>query len=221
MSELLLSYRYVFVFFGSIFEGDATLLGAAFLAHRHVVSLAAVIATAIIASTAWNELVFYFSRKGGRGFLEKRVAQHPSYERVQRWVRRRSIVLLLFSRYLFGLRLAIPVACGATGMCASTFTVVNAAGAVMWAVPVGLIGFFLGTAVEQLWHGVREWEWHIGCGLVVLLTAFLAWKDPELCRVSMALRHIGRFTVLSTHRLRHRLGSLPAMRLDEGTEATG
>ena len=125
MSELLLSYRYILVFFGSIFEGDATLLGAAFLAHRHVVSLAAVIATAILASTAWNELVFYFSRKGGRGFLEKRVAQHPRYDRVQRWVRRRSVILLLFSRYLFGFRLAIPVACGATGMCASTFTVVN------------------------------------------------------------------------------------------------
>src|SRR5690242_16058625 len=179
MSELLLSYRYIFVFFGSIFEGDATLLGASFLAHRHVVSLAAVIVTATIASTAWNELVFYFSRKSAKGFLERRVARHPGYERVQRWVQRRSVVLLLFSRYLFGFRLAIPVACGATGMCASTFTAVNAAGAVLWAVPVGLLGFFLATALAQIWHGVRQWEWHIACGLVVLLTAFLAWKDPE------------------------------------------
>ena len=52
MDELLLSYGYIVVFFGSIFEGDATLLGASFLAHRHVLSLAAVIATATIASTA-------------------------------------------------------------------------------------------------------------------------------------------------------------------------
>jgi membrane protein DedA with SNARE-associated domain len=220
MSELLLNYGYVFVFFGSIFEGDATLLGASFLAHRHLLSLAAVITTATIASTAWNELIFYFSRKGGRRFLERRVARHPSYDRVQRWVLRRSVVLLLFSRYLFGFRLAIPVACGATGMCAPTFTAVNLAGAVIWAVPIGLIGFFLGNAVETFWHNVRQWEWQIVCIALVLLTGLLAWKDPELCRVSLAFKHIGRFTVLSTHRLRHRLGSRRALSLEEGTTAS-
>ena len=215
MDELLLSYGYLVVFFGSIFEGDATLLGASFLAHRHVLSLAAVIATATIASTAWNECIFYFSRRGGRGFLERRLARHPAYERVQRWVQRRAIVLLLLSRYLFGFRLAIPVACGATGMGAPTFSAVNVAGAVIWAVPVGLIGFFLGNVLETFWRGVRQWEWHIAVAFLVLLTALLAWKDPELCRVSMGFRHIGRFTVLSMHRLRHRLGRLPAMGLGE------
>ena len=221
MSELLLSYRYIFVFFGSIFEGDATLLGASFLAHRHVVSLTAVLLTATIASAAWNEFIFYLSRKRGKDFFERRVARHPRYDRVQRWVQRRSVLLLLFSRYLFGLRLAIPVACGATGMCRPTFTAVNAAGAVLWAVPIGLLGFFLGNFVEAFWHGVRHWEWHIGCAAIVLLTALLAWKDPELCRVSMAVTHIGRFTVLSTHRLRHRLGGLPVIGLEESQVTSG
>jgi len=220
MGELLSSYGYLVVFLGSIFEGDATLLAASFLAHRHVLSLAAVIVTATIASTAWNELIFYFSRKGGRSFLDKRVARHPAYERVHRWVRRRSVVLLLFSRYLFGFRLAIPVACGATGMRAPTFTAVNVAGAVIWAIPIGLIGFFLGNAVETFWHNVRQWEWQIVCVVLVLLTGLLAWKDPELCRVSLAFRHIGRFTVLSTHRLRHRLANVPELSLDEGTAAS-
>jgi membrane protein DedA with SNARE-associated domain len=214
MTELLLSYRYIIVFVGSIFEGDATLLAASFLAHRHVMSFAAVLATAAAATTLFNELVFYFSRKNGKNFLQRRVGRHPTYGRIQRWVNRRSIVLLLFSRYLFGFRLAIPVACGATGMRASTFTMVNAAGAVLWVVPVGLVGFFLGNALESFWHGMRQWEWHIACALVVLLTAVLAWKDPELRRVSLALMHIQRFTVLSTHRMRHRFGGVPGIGLD-------
>jgi membrane protein DedA with SNARE-associated domain len=151
MGELLLSYRYIFVFVGSIFEGDATLLSASFLAHHHVISLAAVITTATVASTGWNELVFYFARKGGRGFLERRLAQHPPYEQVQRWVLRRSVVLLLFSRYIFGFRLDIPVACGATGMRPFIFNVVNAAGAVIWAAPVAVVGFLLDNFFETLW----------------------------------------------------------------------
>jgi membrane protein DedA with SNARE-associated domain len=116
MTELILSYRYVIVFLGSIFEGDATLLCASFLARREVMSFGAVLVTAAAATTLFNELLFYVSRRKGKAFLQKRMDRHPRYQRVQRWVHRRSIVLLLFSRYIFGLRLAIPIACGATGM---------------------------------------------------------------------------------------------------------
>src|SRR5687768_2184725 len=171
MTDLLLSYRYIIVFLGSIFEGDATLLAASFLAHRQVMSLAAVLATAAAATTLFNELVFYLSRKTGRDFLQRRLALRPRYARVQCWVNRRSVVLLLFSRYIFGFRLAIPVACGASGMRVLTFTTVNAVGAVLWVLPIGLVGFFLGNALESFWQGVRYSEWHIACALVVLLTA--------------------------------------------------
>ena len=214
MTDLLLSYGYIIVFVGSIFEGDATLLAASFLAHRHVMSFAAVLATAAAATTLFNELVFYFSRKTGKDFLQKRVGRHPRYERIHRWVNRRSVVLLLFSRYLFGFRLAIPVACGATGMRPLTFTTVNVAGAVLWVVPVGLVGFLLGNVLESFWEGVRQWEWHIACALVVLLTALLAWKDPEFRRVSLVFTHVQRFAVLSTHRIRHRFGGTPRIGLD-------
>ena len=208
MTEMLLSYRYVIVFLGSIFEGDATLLGASFLAHRQVLSFAAVLATAAAATTLFNELVFFLSRKKGKEFLQKRLARHPRYSGVQRWVQRRSVVLLLFSRYIFGFRLAIPVACGATGMHPFKFTTVNVAGAALWVIPVGCVGYFLGHAVDLFWQGLRQWEWHIACVGVVLMTALLAWKDPELRRVALMFAHMQRFTVLSTRRLRHRFGGV-------------
>ena len=206
MTELLLSYRYVIVFLGSIFEGDATLLGASFLAHRQVMNFGAVLATAAAATTLFNELLFLLARKNGRDYLQRRLAKHPKYERVQRWVQRRSVVLLLCSRYIFGFRLAIPVACGATGMHPLTFTAVNAAGAALWVIPVGCAGFFLGNVAALFWGGLRQWEWHIACVGVVLLTALLAWKDPEFRYVSLLFTHTRRFAVLSTHRIRHRFG---------------
>ena len=215
MTELLLSYRYVIVFLGSIFEGDATLLCASFLARREVMSFGAVLATAAAATTLFNELVFYVSRKKGKAFLQKRMDRHPRYQRVQRWVLRRSIVLLLFSRYIFGLRMAIPMACGATGMRAVTFSFVNIAGAVLWVVPVGLVGYFVGNAVEAFWHEMRPWEWHIACATVVLVTGLLAWKDPELRRVAMAFTHTQQFTVLSIHRIRHRFARASGIAVDD------
>ena len=99
-------------------------------------------------------------------------------------------------------------------MRAVTFTTVNAVGAVLWVIPVGLVGFFLGHALESFWDGVRQWEWHIACALVVLLTGLLAWKDPEFRRVSLAFTHIRTFTVLSTHRIRRRFGGVRGIGLD-------
>ena len=213
MTELLLSYRYVIVFLGSILEGDATLLGASFLAQRQVMNIAAVLATAAAATTLFNELLFFLARKKGRDYLQKCLARHAKYERVQCWVQRRSIVLLLFSRYILGFRLAIPVACGATGMHPLTFTTVNVAGAALWVIPVGCAGYFLGNVAGLFWHGVRQWEWHIACVGVVVMTVLLAWKDPEFRRVALVFTHTRRFAVLSMHRMRHRLGGVAGAEL--------
>jgi hypothetical protein len=99
-------------------------------------------------------------------------------------------------------------------MRAVAFTTVNAAGAVLWVVPVGLVGFFVGNVLEGVWHELRPWEWHIACGFVVLVTGLLAWKDPELRRVAMAFTHTQRFTVLSLHRIRHRFAGVPELAAD-------
>lgn len=103
------------IFFGSIVEGDATLLAASFLAHRGYFGLPYVVVIAAIATTVWNEAVFHGARRAGKPFFERQAARHKRYKGVQEWVCRRSVVLLLFSRYILGFRLAIPIACGAVG----------------------------------------------------------------------------------------------------------
>src|SRR5688572_21195622 len=107
---------YVLVFFGSLLEGDATLLTAAFLAHQRHFNLLGVMAVAALASTLANEAVYYLARTRSRKYFERKVASHPKYDRVQSWIHKRSVVLLLLSRYLYGFRMAVPAACGMTGM---------------------------------------------------------------------------------------------------------
>lgn len=180
---------YVFVFFGSILEGDATLLTAAFLAHGGRMRLSAVIFTAGLASTLFNEFLFHAARRRGRAYLEKRAESHRRYRGVQEWVRRRAVVLLLFSRYVFGFRMAIPIACGAVGMRPAVFLGLNLAGALLWAIPIAYLGYFFGNVLEGFWSELRNFRWHIATAMIVVITALLAWLDPELRRfVSLVTR---------------------------------
>ena len=203
--HLLLQYGYVLIFLGSILEGDATLLTASFLANRNHFKLEYVVLTAAIATTAWNEAVFHGARRAGKPFFERQVAKHTRYQGVQDWVRRRSVLLLLFSRYIFGFRLAIPIACGAVGMRPSVFMIVNAAGALLWAVPVCLVGYLFGHLLATFWREIKQYEWHIATAILVLITAFLAWFDPELRRLSSYVHNWRHASVESESRVRRLL----------------
>ncbi|HET8547300.1 MAG TPA: DedA family protein [Bryobacteraceae bacterium] len=196
---------YVLIFLGSILEGDATLLTAAFLAHRQHFSLSAVMATAGLASTLANEVYFLLARRGGKAFLDQKVAHHPRYAKVGNLVRRRAVVLLLVSRYLIGFRLAIPVACGAFGMPRVRYTVVNVAGAILWAVPLALVGYAFGNVLETFWTDVRRYEWQVAGILITTAVAILVWRDPELHGLASALLHTHAFTLRSAARVRRLL----------------
>src|SRR5258708_38062203 len=61
----------------------------------------------------------------------------------------RGVWLLLASRWAFGLRIVIPAACGAVGMRPAVFTIVDFVAVLIWALTLGLAGYYSGPAVEK------------------------------------------------------------------------
>lgn len=204
-------YAYILVFFGSMLEGDASLITAAFLAHQGKLSFAAVLATAGFASTLLNEAVYHLARSRSRKYFEAKIAKHPKYSRVQDWIRRRSTVLLLFGRYIFGFRLAIPAACGISGIRPLAFSVLNVAGAALWVLPLGYIGYAFGGVIERFWRGVRNYEWHIAVALLAIGWGLLASYDPELRMVATLFTRTRQFAVAEAARM-GRLRKIPIVR---------
>ena len=210
--HLLVQYGYVLISLGSIVEGDGTLLTASFLANRGHFNLLYVMLTAGAASTIFNEALFHSARRAGKPYFERQAARHKRYRGVQEWVCRRTVFLLLLSRYIFGFRIAIPIACGAVGMRPLLFALVDAAGAVLWVIPVGLLGYAFGHLLSTWWAGIRVYEWHIAVGLLVLLTAALAWTDPEFEKLAGYLTNARRAAVRSEARVRRLLWRLNRVR---------
>jgi membrane protein DedA with SNARE-associated domain len=199
----MMDYGYVLVFFGSLVEGDATLMTAAFLSHQGHLSFYGVLGTAALASTLLNETVYHLSRTRSRRYFEGKIAKHPKYGRVQDWIRSRSVILLLFSRYIFGFRMAIPAACGITGMRPSVFSSLNAAGAALWVIPLGYAGYAFGAVIQRFWHGVHAYEWHLALAALAIGWTVLVRYDPELHMVSSLLLRTRHFALAESSRLRH------------------
>src|SRR4051812_84591 len=137
LEHLVQQHGYIFVYLGTLLEADATVIAATFLAHRGYLKIPMVLLIAGLATITVSHVWYWLARKRGQKMLAKMTARHKRYARLKDWVCNNGYLLVFFCRFMWGLRLAIPAACGATGMRASIFAVVDFAGAVFW---VGVIG---------------------------------------------------------------------------------
>jgi len=176
METLLIRYGYALLFGGVLVEGEAVVLAAAFLAERGVFALPAVIGVAVLANTLADLAYFSLARRRGRDWLEKRYGTHRSFSRLLELVGRHRFLLLLVSRFAYGLRIAIPAACGALGMELLPFAVIDVLAGVLWAVPMALLGYSAGNALSSRLAGVERYEVVLGLALVATVAAVLAMR---------------------------------------------
>jgi membrane protein DedA with SNARE-associated domain len=178
MAGWFLHFGYVMVFIASAVEGDATLLTATYLAHRGYLRLDLVVLSALLGTIAINQIYFRTARRFGRGRIAE-LSQRPRYGRVFAWIARYDLPLVVGSRFIYGCRIAIPVACGATGMSSARFTTADLIGAVLWSVIVAAAGWMMGETLEYLAADLRRYEWWIAgaVGIGVVMAALYRWRS--------------------------------------------
>lgn len=177
MIELeLLHYGYLFVFFGAIAEGDATLLTASFLARRGYLDFRWVLIVAALGTIVANQTYFEWARRKGPGWISNFPKAKPRIETITMWTKNYGGLLILASRFLFGFRTLVPLVCGATGIDRWRFTVWNLIGAVVWATSVGTVGYFGAHALTKVLADIRGHEKLIAAGIAVCTVVLIAWK---------------------------------------------
>jgi len=184
IEHFLANYGYLVLFLGVALEGETFLLTAAYLASRGFFHLEPVMLVALAANSIADQVYYALARWKGRPWLDARFGQHPRYQWLIGRIERRASFLLLVSRYAFGLRIAIPAACGVVGMPPARFTVVNVLAGAIWVVPTALLGYWFGHSMGMLTAEMRRYEAALGLALLSAVLAWLLWRTfrryPEL-----------------------------------------
>lgn len=190
MTGNLITYGYVVLVLGVLLEGDATLATAGFLANRGYFSLSGVLLASTVATAIGNHAYYHIARRTGQAALARKAAESPRYARVRQLVHRRGTLMLLFSRYIFGFRIAIPALCGAAGMPPRRFVVVNLLGAVVWSVSVALVGYFFGHTLDLALEDPVQYERYIAVALAIGVFLALLWfRRRDFHEEVTAVRH--------------------------------
>jgi membrane protein DedA with SNARE-associated domain len=174
------AYGYPVLFLGVLLEnagfpvpGETAVLIAAFLASPESggrFNLFWVIVLATLAAILGDNIGYWLGRRLARPFLQRGQGflflTPQRLQSAENYFRRWGAWTVFVARFILGLRVVAALAAGTADMHWPRFFLANAAGALLWATTMSLLGYFFG----------RHWgllEYYMGWGAWVMLGAFL------------------------------------------------
>jgi membrane protein DedA with SNARE-associated domain len=172
MEHFLTNYGAIGVFLGAAFEGQTAVIVGGLLARQHLLPLWLVLASATAGSGFLDHLLFVAGRRYRSSRLVVRATEQVAFAKALRFIERFPISYILAFRFLFGLRLASPIAVGVSQIPTWRFTLLNIAGAMIWAGAFTGLGYVFGTTVENLF-GRHAGRWTLIAAGVLILAVLL------------------------------------------------
>jgi membrane protein DedA with SNARE-associated domain len=105
-----------------------------------------------------------------------RATQQAAFARALKFIERYPISYILAFRFIFGLRIASPIAVGVSQVPTWRFAILNVLGAVIWASAFTFAGFIFGEAVHNLLgHGHHAGRWTLLAAGVIVVVVLIIW----------------------------------------------
>jgi membrane protein DedA with SNARE-associated domain len=152
LKHVIEQYGYLALFIGTFLEGETILLLAGFAAHspQFGLDLRFVILAAFAGSLAGDQAAFFIGRHYGRKLVARSEKWRERAERVHRMLSKYHEILILSFRFFYGLRNLTPFVLGTAEISIRKFFLLNAIGALIWAIVFALTGYAFGSLLENV-----------------------------------------------------------------------
>jgi membrane protein DedA with SNARE-associated domain len=184
LSALLHQYGYALIFLGTLAEGETLLVLGGYFAHRGYLGLGGVIGTSFIAAVCGDQLFFHLGRRHARGLLARFPRLREKVGDALRRIEDQQVKLALSMRFLWGLRIAMPVALGLTAMDARRFFWLNLLSAAVWSSLFALVGFGTSHVASQMFANLQANEKWVALALlgIAAVVLYVRWHGARLSR---------------------------------------
>ena len=168
LEVLITHWGYVAVFLGTLIEGEVTLIIGSFLASQKILDIKGVMFMGAIGGFAGDQLFFFAGRLGKNLTLIKKLERNAKFRKARKIARKYGIYIILLSRYLIGMRMALSLSLGVFNIPIKQFTLLNLISALLWALTVGTAGFILGKAVMAILGDIKKYEWLMATIVIIV-----------------------------------------------------
>lgn len=156
---------------GSLWGEASPLLGGLAAFDRNL-RLATVIGAVALGTWIGTLLFYWLGRSQGRRIRKRWPRARPVIIRSIAIVRRHPWRASLGIRFAYGLRIALPIACGVAHLPLIKYAIGTAVSSVVWSLVFTVLGWWLGRTTETFLGHVRQMESLIG-GVIVLVVGVI------------------------------------------------
>ncbi len=172
-AQFVTEYGYLAVFIGTILEGETILVLAGYAAHQGYLALPLVLTTACLGGALGDQMFFLLGRRFGAALLEKFPRLAARAARVDALLLRYQNWVIVGFRFMYGLRVAGPIAMGIGKVAGPRFVFFNCLGAALWALVVGGAGYLFGRTLQLVFDSMKSYEGWAALALVGM--SLLVW----------------------------------------------
>lgn len=177
MFNNLSTYGYIGLFIYSLGGGFIALVGAGVLSFMGKMDLSTSIAIAFVANALGDMMLLYMARyqksmmmEGLRSHRRKLALSHLLMKRYGSWI-------ILFQKFVYGIKTLIPIAIGLTKYDAKRFAVLNIFSAAIWALVFGLGSYYSGAVLVEFAKMIGDKPWM--APIVLLIFGSSVWFYME------------------------------------------
>ena len=170
---LIDTYGYAAVLVGAFLEGETILALAGLAAWRGYLDFGTVVAIALVAGFAGDQVYFWLGRRKGQQILQRFPNAQQRADRFDALLARWHAPLIVAIRFMYGFRIVGPVLLGMGRVPAWKFMLYNLIGAALWAPIVAGIGCTFGSVVKSALGHLKRYEIYV-FGTVLIIGLLFA-----------------------------------------------
>lgn len=176
IEQLLARFGLAAIFIGAGLEGETVVILGGVVAHRGLLSFQDAVLAAFAGTLVADQFLFWAGRRFGQHPRIARWTSKPAFRKALGFIERHPHGFVLSFRFIYGIRIASPLAIGTSAIPAGKFLLLNILSAVVWAFLFTSLGFAFGGALEQLFGRIRSVE-HVLLAVATIVMGAIGWME--------------------------------------------
>lgn len=156
------------VVIGTALEGEGVAFLSGVFAHRHIFHFEAAALSVMLGALITDNITFGLGRFGGRLKLVQKAMANQRVSRVREMIDRHQTKACLAFRFIYGLKTVAPLLLGSSSVSWARYALLDFMAVTVWAHLFVALGYFVGTAITQLF-GKLKLELHTSIALLVFV----------------------------------------------------
>jgi membrane protein DedA with SNARE-associated domain len=177
--SFIISYGYLTLFLGGIFEGETVLLLGGTAVYEGYLIFGFALLFSVLGASLGDLLWFIAGRFYGEKIINrfvwvKKATSGPIY-----FINQKPELLAFFMRFMYGFRNIIPFSLGMSSIKTTRFILFNLFGAICWALFLLSAGYALGGTIDSLIGRIKKIEFSLVAIILILISVFY-WAKSKI-----------------------------------------